>query len=532
MHSLLNIWNGLGHPRLLVLGDLILDRYTCGNAERVSPEAPVLILSADSQEVRLGGAASVASLLRGLDAEVTLAGIVGDDADAAVLRRLLAEQRIDQQLVFTDPSRPTSTKERFIGRAGGRHSHQILRVDHESCQPMAYSLEQQLALGIIARLEDFEAVLVSDYQKGVCMPGLLQRVILAAKDRGLSVLVDPARIADYRRYHGTALLVPNRVEAALAVGQARIDTIEQAIAAARQLREQTEAQTAIVKLDSDGMALRLGGRACRTPATQPRDVHDVTGAGDMVLAVLGLAQSQGVSLDDAIRLANVAAGLEVQRLGVARLNRREIATELAEKRVTKYVRPQANKLLTLDELVPLTDAYRGQGRSTVLTNGCFDLLHVGHVRSLEQAAQLGDILIVAVNSDRSVRQLKGPNRPAIPQEDRARLLAALECVDHVLVFDEPTPQQLLRRIRPDVLVKGGTYSVRDVVGREIVESYGGQIVLTDIVPGVSTTTILAAMHQSQDSASRQSTTEGVRNRATPADSWRIQKSRYQHRPAD
>ncbi len=503
MRSLLNIWNCLGHPRLLVLGDLILDRYTCGNAERVSPEAAVLILSADRQEVRLGGAASVASLLRGLDAEVALAGIVGDDANASVVRRLLDEGGINQELILTDPSRPTTTKERFIGLAESRHPHQILRVDHETCQPIAYSLEQQLAQGIIARLKDFQAVLVSDYKKGVCTPGLLRLVILAAKDRGLSVLVDPARIADYQRYQGATLLVPNRVEAALAVGQAKISTTEQAIAAARHLRQHTQAQGAIVKLDRDGMVFALADGQAEHIATRPRDVHDVTGAGDMVLAVLGLAQAAGVCLDDAIRLANVAAGLEVQRLGVALVARQEIETELIEKPGAKDSKRQAAKFVTLDEMAALADAYRQQGLSIVLTNGCFDLLHVGHVRSLEQAARLGDVLIAAINSDRSVRELKGPDRPVIHQDDRAKLLAALACVDHVLAFDEPTPLELLRRIRPDVLVKGGTYSEQEVVGREIVESYGGKVVVTDTIPGVSTTNILAAVHQSQEAPSRQ-----------------------------
>jgi D-beta-D-heptose 7-phosphate kinase/D-beta-D-heptose 1-phosphate adenosyltransferase len=502
MHALVNILNGLGHPRLLVLGDLILDRYTWGHAERVSPEASVLILSADREEVRLGGAASVASLLRGLDAEVALAGIVGDDANGAVVRRLLGEGRIDQELVLTDPSRPTTTKERFVGRKASRFAHQILRVDHETCQPIRYSLEEQLAQGIIARLNDFQAVLVSDYQKGVCTPGLLRVVIQATKDRGLSVLVDPARIADYQRYQGATLLVPNRAEAAFAIGQATINTTEEAMAAARHLRKHTEAQAAIVKLDSDGMVYALADGQTEHIATRPRDVHDVTGAGDMVLAVLGLAQAEGVCLDDAIRLANVAAGLEVQRLGVALVAREEIETDLTEKLVAKNAKRQAPKFVTLDEMEALANAYRQQRRSIVLTNGCFDLLHVGHVRSLEQAARLGDILIAAVNSDRSVRELKGSDRPVICQDDRAQLLASLACVDHVLTFDEPTPQELVRRIRPDVLVKGGTYSKQEVVGHEFVESYGGQVVVTDAVPGVSTTNILAAVHQAQAARSR------------------------------
>jgi D-beta-D-heptose 7-phosphate kinase / D-beta-D-heptose 1-phosphate adenosyltransferase len=507
MEPLLEILKSIGRPRLLVLGDLILDRYTWGNAERVSPEAPVLVLAADAQEARLGGASSVASLLRGLDAEVALAGVIGDDTDGQTVGRLLEEVGIDQGLVLADPARPTTTKERFIGRAASRHPHQILRVDHELCDTIPSVLEERLARSIIARLNEFQAVLVSDYKKGVCTPGLLRVTILAAKDLGLPVLIDPARITDYERYQGATLLVPNRAEAALATGQPKIGTPEDALAAARHLRKRFDTRAVIVKLDSDGMAVvSAEGGEVHIP-TRPRDVHDVTGAGDMVLAVLGLTQASGIGLADAVRLANAAAGLEVQRLGVAPVTRGEIQSELAPRTSTVKSKPPATKFVSLDELEIMAESYRQERRSVVMTNGCFDLLHVGHATYLEEAARLGDVLVVAVNSDRSVRRLKGPSRPVIPQEDRARLLAALECVDHVLVFDEATPHELLRRIRPDVLVKGGTYTKEEVVGREVVASYGGRVCVTDAVPSVSTTKILAAIGQPHVSAEFRETEE-------------------------
>lgn len=475
------ILSSLGAPRILVVGDLILDRYTWGDVERVSPEAPVLVLDADSQETRLGGAASVAALLRGLDVPVTLAGVWGDDPAASVVRGLLNEMQVDHAPTLSDSARPTTTKERFVGRAAGRQ-HPILRVDRETREPLSPELAERLTRAILDRLADHRALLISDYHKGVCTPQLLAALFAAAQAQGLPILVDPARIPDYSRYRGATLLAPNRRETALAAGRS-IRTPDDALAAGRRLCQTCEAEAVVVKLDGDGMVVASADGSGRHIPTRPRPVHDVTGAGDMVLAVLGLCQAAGVPLVEAARLANVAAGLEVERLGVAMVRRDEILAELT--RTAGWL-----KRVSLAQMESLAYAYRRAGKTIVFTNGCFDLLHVGHVACLEQASQMGDVLVVAVNSDRSVRMLKGPRRPILGENDRAAMLAALECVDHVLIFDGETPHELLRRLRPEVLVKGGTYGPEQVIGREVVESCGGRVAVAGSIPSVSTTAIV------------------------------------------
>jgi D-beta-D-heptose 7-phosphate kinase/D-beta-D-heptose 1-phosphate adenosyltransferase len=353
----------------------------------------------------------------------------------------------------------------------------VLRVDREETHALTPELEDRLLNAADAASDGAGALLISDFAKGVCTPTLLRRLI----DRRLPVCIDPARIPDYTRYRGATLLTPNRVEAELATGR-KIVTPEDGLAAASELRDRLNIAAVLVKLDRDGMALAALDQPARHFPTQPRAVCDVTGAGDLVLALLGLACASGLTWAEAIPLANLAAGLEVERLGVAPVTRAELRAALAPR-----------KLVTLDDMATLAAAYRRQGKTVVCTNGCFDLLHVGHAQYLQEAAQLGDVLIVALNSDASVRRLKGPARPVIGQADRAALLAALGCVAHVLIFDDDTPHALLERLRPDVLVKGGTYRVEDVVGRELVQGYGGQVCVTGERPGVSTTALLAEL---------------------------------------
>jgi D-beta-D-heptose 7-phosphate kinase/D-beta-D-heptose 1-phosphate adenosyltransferase len=487
--DLLSTLEQIGHPRILVLGDLILDRYTWGNAERVSQEAPVILLRADQREARLGGAANVCNMLRGLEAEVSLAGVIGHDADGQTVRYMLGESGIETDCLLADRSRPTTVKERFIGRAANRHPHQILRVDSEVRDPLSAELESQLASRIIASLERFQIVLISDYDKGVCTPALLRQIIDAARQRGIAVLVDPIRGSDYTRYRGATTMTPNRLETELASG-VKVTDVESAYRAGRKLREQLGLEWAIVTMDRDGMALVHGdGRGQHFP-TRPREVYDITGAGDMVLATIGLCLACGVSIEDSLRLANIAGGLEVEKVGVAPVFRDEIRIDLLQGE-----RGGTGKIVTADQLDSLAKAQRARGARIVFTNGCFDLLHVGHVTYLQEAAQQGDVLIVGVNSDESVQRLKGPSRPVIKQQDRAALLAALACVDYVTVFDELTPLSLIERVRPDVLVKGGDYRGRldEIIGRELVESYGGQLYLTGEVAGVSTTRILKSV---------------------------------------
>lgn len=477
----------IGRPRLLILGDLILDRYSCGTAERISPEAPVLVLRSEDEQSRLGGAASVAALLAALQADVALLGVTGADADACVLRRLLGERGIDYSGVRCDQHRPTTVKNRFLGRTEQRNPQHLLRVDREIREPLSAKLEQRLLDSLQRHIRECEAVLISDYAKGVCTPRLLAEAFRLAAVAGVPVLVDPAHVGDYSRYRSATVLTPNRIEAETAAAL-RIATFQDAWTAGRQLQAACAAEAVVVKLDRQGLAL-VAGQSDRQFAAQSKAARDVTGAGDMVLAMLGLCRAAGLPWDEAAELANVAAGLQVERLGVAPVSRTEI---LAELDVAQSIRNSC-KLVSLDEAAELAESYRRAGKKIVFTNGCFDLLHAGHLECLQQAAALGDVLFVAVNGDESVRRLKGPSRPVIGQEHRAALLGALGCVQHVLVFHEQTPHKLLQVIRPDVLAKGGTCPPQEVIGREIVEAYGGEVRLTGRKEGVSTTEILLAV---------------------------------------
>jgi D-beta-D-heptose 7-phosphate kinase/D-beta-D-heptose 1-phosphate adenosyltransferase len=482
--DLLSALDSLGQPRVLVLGDLMLDRYTFGDAERVSQEAPVLVLRADQQEARLGGAASVCQLLRGLDAQVSCIGLVGDDSDGRDLREMLGAANVDQTCVFTDASRPTTTKQRFIGRAQNRHPHQILRVDREVRTAANAALEKKLLDALVRQLQKHRVLLISDYGKGVCSPSLLRNAIGAAWAARVPVLVDPIKISDYSRYKGATVITPNRSETEAATGIA-IKHARDAVRAGAKLCRELNLKASIVTLDRDGMALVPPDGGGVIYPTRPRSVYDITGAGDMVLATLGVSVAAGHSLVDAVKLANVAGGLEVEKVGVVPVTRDEIRADLIQ-----HSNSSQGKVSSIEELAKTCEGHRLAGRKIVFTNGCFDLLHVGHVTYLEQAAAQGDVLIVGVNSDLSVRQLKGPTRPITNEQSRAAMLAGLQAVDHVVVFGEDTPLRVIEKLRPDVLVKGGDYKPEEIVGREFVESYGGQVCALGLVEGVSTTRIL------------------------------------------
>jgi D-beta-D-heptose 7-phosphate kinase/D-beta-D-heptose 1-phosphate adenosyltransferase len=505
--DLLAAFDRLGHPRVLVVGDLILDRYTFGDAERVSQEAPVILLRAEQREARLGGAANVCNMLRGLEAVVTCAGVVGHDRDGELVEQLLDGVGVDTSAVLGDASRPTTVKERFIGRAQGRHPHQMLRVDSEVRESIAPPLEQRLLGLLLGRLSSFDVVLVSDYSKGVCTLSLLQKIIDRARDVGVPVLVDPIRSHDYSRYRGATSMTPNRLEAEMATG-IRIETAADAFRAARKLRDDLQLELGIVTLDRDGMALVDRDGTASVFPTRPRAVYDITGAGDMALAMIGVALAAKTAPPVALQLANVAAGLEVEKIGVAVIPCEEVRQRIVDEMRTAEceLRPakaqaRQEKVLQLDRLAAVVAEHKRAGRKIVFTNGCFDLLHVGHVSYLAEARALGDLLVVGLNSDASVRRLKGQTRPVIGERDRATMLAALEVVDHVVVFNEPTPHRLLERLRPDVLVKGGTYQPNEVVGHEVVTAYGGEVCVVGLVDGVSTTKIVASLQQTAGSAS-------------------------------
>jgi D-beta-D-heptose 7-phosphate kinase/D-beta-D-heptose 1-phosphate adenosyltransferase len=417
-----------------------------------------------------------------------LAGIIGNDHDGGRIRQMLTDLAIDHEAVITDASRPTTVKERYVGKAQHRHPQQMLRVDHEDRRPISDTIRRQIDLVVQSHLRRCDVVLVSDYDKGVCSAGLLASVIRAAQTMKVRVIADPARGHDYRQYHGCSAITPNRLEAGLATGRV-LNTVEEALEAAACLREKLDLEAAIVTLDKDGMALRhRDGRAKHLP-TRPRHVYDITGAGDMVMAALGMALASGADYEQAVALANVAGGLEVEKIGVATVSREEILRDLMSPGHAGAAAAPA-KVLPLEALLQELDYRRRLGQRIAFTNGCFDVLHAGHVQYLQEARAQADVLVVGINTDASVQGLKGKSRPLQPLSARATVLAALQAVDFITPFAESTPLALIRHVRPDVLVKGADYRKDEVVGAEFVESYGGRVHLAILHPGYSTTQLI------------------------------------------
>jgi D-beta-D-heptose 7-phosphate kinase/D-beta-D-heptose 1-phosphate adenosyltransferase len=489
--NLIDLVQKLGQPRVLVLGDLMLDRYVWGDAERISQEAPVILLRAERREERLGGASSVATMLRALGAKVAITGVVGSDVDGGRIRQHLSDLSIDHEGVVSDSGRLSTVKERYIGRAQHRHPQQMIRVDYEDRAPLAEPIETELCRVIAGQLRKTDIVLVSDYDKGVCSPGLLAAVIAGARALGLRVLADPLRGSDYRKYHGCSAITPNRLEAGLATGRT-VQGAAQALEAGAQLQEQLDLEAVVVTLDKDGMALAHRDGRRQVCPTRPRQVYDITGAGDMVLSVLGMGLAAGADYEAAIALANVAGGLEVEKIGVATVTRDEILRDLLHggTRVGAGRGLGEDKVVSLDALCRELEDRRRHGQRVAFTNGCFDVLHAGHVQYLQEARTQADVLVVGLNSDTSVRGLKGEGRPVNPQDARAHVLAALQAVDYVTVFDEASPLRLIQAVRPDVLVKGADYRPDEVIGAEFVESYGGRVYLARLRTGFSTTNVL------------------------------------------
>jgi D-beta-D-heptose 7-phosphate kinase/D-beta-D-heptose 1-phosphate adenosyltransferase len=469
----------LGQPRVLIVGDLILDRYVTGEVERISPEAPIPVLAARHSQDLVGGAGNVAANLRAMEAEVEVLGVVGDDSRGARLRALLEELGVGTSGCLVDPSRPTTEKTRMISGV-----QQILRVDWESSSALAPELGGRLVEGLRERVRRAGAVVLSDYGKGVLSEQVLRAAIAEAREAGVPVLVDP-KGADFLRYRGATLVTPNRREAELAVGR-RLPTLEDVTQGARELLELAQLEAAVITLGGEGMFhMQRGGPGRHTP-TVARAVFDVTGAGDTVIAHLALGLAGGLPLALAAELANHAAGIVVGKRGAASVTRAELLGALAEGDGGLG----GGKLLegaALDEQVA---AWRAQGRRVVFTNGCFDVLHAGHVAYLRFARSKGDVLLVGVNDDASVRRLKGVGRPVNSLADRLEVLAALEVVDAVAAFGEDTPERIVQRVTPNVLVKGEDWRDKGVVGREWVESHGGEVVLAPLLEGRSTSAIL------------------------------------------
>lgn len=476
----------LAHPRILILGDLILDEYVVGDVSRISPEAPIPVLDVKREEHKIGGAGNVAANVVAMGGRASVLGAIGDDRAGEVLTELLRGLGIDTAPIVKAKDRRTIIKSRHM--AGPQ---QLVRVDREDRIPIAGEAEAAAFAYVNRHVGEFDLVIVSDYGKGLLTRGLLDTVISAARAAKVRVLVDP-KGSDYTRYEGASIVTPNRAEAELATGRPIRNTaagtprIEDLVAAAEWLLRECDLEAAVITLGKDGVFFMAADqRAPHVIPTQARQVYDVTGAGDTVIAHLGLHLAGGASLEEAVRLANAAAGLVVAKLGTATVRREELLDVLtaSEARVGKVVQSEA-------ELDRLLTELRASGKVIVFTNGVFDILHAGHLKYLREARAAGDVLVVGVNDDASVKRLKGPERPINPLEDRALLLSGLEVVDCVVPFSEDTPERLVKRVSPHVLVKGEDWAQKGVVGREWVEAQGGRVLLMKLVEGKSTTNVI------------------------------------------
>ena len=466
------------NQRLLVVGDVMLDTYIWGEVGRISPEAPVPVVRAIDRSHRPGGAANVAMNLARLGAQTVLAGFTGSDENEKLLAESLRANGIAPIFIACDGF-PTITKQRILGG-----QQQMLRLDSERMGARSPGDYQRLVSRVLDELPGCHAVVLSDYAKGTLTPEVCQAIIPAARKLDIPVLVDP-KSADFSRYRGATTICPNLGELARAL---QLDTrdLKTLLDAAEGLVQKLDIEFLTATLGDKGIALVRPGNCFVAPAVA-RQVFDVSGAGDTVIAVLALCVASGLKPETAVELANVAAGIVVGKVGTVPVEKHELLAALAP----QIALHAEDKVVTREELVQRVASWRANGERVVFTNGCFDLLHIGHITLMEQARRFGDRLIVAINSDTSARGLKGPSRPIVGERERARVLAALAAVDAVVVFGEPTPLELIVATRPDVIVKGGDYGVDTVVGAKEVMSWGGQVKIVPTLEGYSTTGLIA-----------------------------------------
>lgn len=472
-------WNG---RRFLVIGDLMLDKYIWGDVQRISPEAPVPVVCAGRRNQNLGGAGNVAMNIARLGAKVSVVGYVGVDDNAATLRQLLAENSIDDSLVACADF-PTITKMRIMGG-----HQQMLRLDEERIAPLGISHTRALIDAALLALSQADAVILSDYAKGVLSPELCAAVIQAARKRAIPIIVDPKHL-DFSRYAGATTICPNlhELDAALKWKNGALPTgLESRLDAAQALLDVWQIDFLTITLSEHGIALlRRDGRVV-DPA-RARQVFDVSGAGDTVVAVLALCLATGLAPQTALQAANLAAGIVVGKTGTLPVEKHELLAALTSERTL----PSAERVLSRDEILRYVENWKANRERIVFTNGCFDLLHIGHITVLEEARRMGDRLVVAINSDASVQRLKGPGRPIVPEQERAQILAALAAVDAVVLFDEDTPLNLIEVLKPHFLVKGGDYNEQTVVGAIEARAWGGEVRIIPTVEGRSTTAMIA-----------------------------------------
>lgn len=471
----------------MVVGDFMLDQHVYGAAERLSPDAPVPVLHATRFEDRAGGASNVALCLRGLNAEVCCFGVVGPDDEGQTLRRTLTDSGCEVSGLLTDPSRPTTIKRSLIGLAQHRHPQKMFRMDVESREPLSMELRERLLKSIDVFLKRVDVVCLEDYNKGVCGVDLCQELIAMCKRHRKPILVDPAAIEDYSKYRGATSITPNRSEAELATGMdTPIDASDLHNAGlVTKLLNELDLEAVVLTLDKHGALLEERGGKPELVPTIARSVYDVTGAGDMVLAALAGARANGLSWLDAVKFANIAAGLEVQVFGA-----QPIPLATVQREVLAQSKPLDGKARELEELLIELAVHREAGRRVVFTNGNFDVIHSGHVACLREARQLGDVLVVAVNADAQVRIQKGAGRPIYPLAQRMEILNEFQCIDYLISFEEPTVHELLRGLRPDVYVKGGDYRPDEINEYDAVRELGIELKIVAHRPGLSSRIVI------------------------------------------
>lgn len=467
-------------PKILVIGDLMIDNYLWGSSNRISPEAPVPIVNINNESSSLGGAGNVINNLKSLGADIDVISVIGDCENSQKLKKQLRQINIDTKYLITQTHRIASTKSRVIVS-----KQQIARYDIESTEEINTKSVNAVINKFKSIISNYEVLLLSDYGKGVLTPNLTQTLISLAKEKNIKVLADPKGL-DYSKYKGSYLITPNKKEASESTRIEIIndETLHKAIV---KLKEDLDLTISLVTLSEEGIAIY--DKELRIHPTISKEVFDVTGAGDTVLASLGFAIACGVDIDKAVEFSNIAAGVVVGKIGSATASINEIIEFESSINQSDF----DNRIKNISEISKLSIEIKESKRKIVFTNGCFDLLHLGHTKYLEEAKKFGDILIVGVNSDRSTSRLKGENRPINSQQDRAQIISALKVVDYVVIFDEDTPYELIKAIKPDVLIKGGDYEGKKVVGEDI----ANKLVLVNFLDGKSTTKTINKIQNSK-----------------------------------
>ncbi len=472
-------------PKILVVGDLILDEYVWGSVNRISPEAPVPVLECKSENISLGGAANVANNLVALGCEVHLAGGIGKDEKGDRLLELIQNRSISTGGIFRFSNRPTTSKVRVIA-----HNQQVLRIDKEDNRPITREAETGFIDFLNQTIPEMDGVICSDYDKGILTDKVMQAIIDQAKKSDKQIVVDP-KGKEFNKYNGVTVITPNEKEIER-VSPIKINSREDLDRAAEYLLNMTKSEAILLTRGKNGMILYSKKQKPFEISTLAKEVYDVTGAGDTVISVFGMSLFSDFTFEEAAWISNMAAGIVVGKIGTAVITLKEINEFLKEEMLRT-----SKSVLDLEEAKRMVSLAKNIGKQIVFTNGCYDLIHGGHIEFLQQAKSKGDILILGLNSDDSVKRLKGPDRPIKSQEERANILSALQDVDYIVIFDEDTPENLIREIQPNVLVKGNDYKIGEVVGREIVEAYGGKVELIPVVKGLSTTNTVDKILASQ-----------------------------------